>query len=960
LNDAMILLSLAATLASLLIATPVSSADSPDRQLDRLHPAAISLSGKWSFRLDPDSVGKRDRWFSADTTFPEHIQVPGCWDAQGKGTPGAITTVANADDTQPHVRAISAYNGEAWYKRTFRVPESWRGRVVWLNVGGVNDRAEVWVNGRPAGAHDGYCTGFKLDITDLVSPGSASDCTILVSNAPRPEGNLEGCFDFYTNWGGIYRDVWLESTAATWIDRLRATPELASSAVRVHARVMGKHRIDQDMTVRFSVIASGGKKAIAVLDKQLPRGSDSAEIEASIPVKDAKLWSPESPYLYRVRVQLLSGAQVVDSVVDRFGMRDIRIEGKHILLNGKRIFLRGYGTDGIYPLTISPPASKEFYLHELGAARSYGFNFARQHTWIPLPEHLDAADEVGMLVQMEMPTGLHPIDKPTPFLEKLWRDELGRVLEANADHPSWIILSMGNELGDALKDAHAQKTYYGLTKMARNLDPSRIVIVTSGSTTPLPAEEPFYSRGIYGIEPLVSPAKGIAGWVAGHDRPYVWHEMGYYASYPNPELRAKYKGGMIPFWLDEAIRVAKEKGFLDRLPTYVRNSVRLQQICLKWHMELARKVPELAGFEWWTFKDNSWPTEGITDDFTDHKPGVDVEAVRRLNSDTVLLLEEEPRTARAGEKLRVNAEVSHFASQPFRTATLRWELRSGSEAVEHGSVPGLDVDVYGLSSLASLELTMPSPSAPAKYMLHLELSEGRRGIENEWPVWVFPKARQLPAKAAIYDPTNRLGSPFGVLRIDSIDKADDVSVLISTALSKEVIDFADRGGRVLLISRKSLTGLAERECAHDSPDIPYPLYFAPTYWGAPYAPGGGNLGTVISNSKALGSFPHEGFCDLQFLDLLHGVARADLDALPVRIEPIIRSITDWRLGANAAYLYEARVGKGALLVTTLNFEQTLAENRPEAEWLLQEMADYCASDAFDPQVALPVDWLRKR
>ena len=955
----MILLSLGAAFASLLIVTPTASAASPDRQLDRLHPGAVSLSGRWSFKLDPESIGKRDQWFTPGAAFPEHIQVPGCWDAQGKGIPGAITTVANADDTQPHVRAISAYNGEAWYKRTFRVPESWRGRVTWLNVGGVNDRAEVWINGRPAGAHDGYCTGFKLDITDLLIAGSDNDCTILVSNAPRPEGNLEGCFDFYTNWGGIYRDVWLESTSTTWVDRVRVIPELATGSVRVRACVKGKDPAGRDMSVRFSVIPSGGSKTVAECDRELRCDADSVEIEAVIPINDAKLWSPESPYLYRIRVQLMSGGKVIDSVVDRFGMRQIRVEGKHILLNGKRIFLRGYGTDAIYPLTISPPASREFYLRELRAAKSYGFNFARQHTWMPLPEHLDAADEVGILVQAEMPTGLHPIAKPSPFLGSLWRDELRRVIETNADHPSWIILSMGNELGDALNDPDVQKTYYGLTKMARSLDPSRIVIVTSGSTTPLPPEEPFYSRGIYGIEPLVSPAKGIAGWVAGHDRPYVWHEMGYYASYPNPELRAKYKGGMIPFWLDEAIRVAKEKGFLDRLPTYVRNSVRLQQICLKWHMELARKVPELAGFEWWTFKDNSWPTEGITDDFTDDKPGVDVEAVRRLNSDTVLLLEEEPRTAGAGEKLRVNVEVSHFASKRFKAAILHWELRSGAEVVQQGSVPGRDVESYGLSSLAPLELTMPSPMSPAKYMLHMVLSDGRSGIENEWPVWVFPKARQLPVKTALYDPTNRLGSSPNARRVDSIDKSDGISVLISTALSREVIDFAASGGRVLLISRKDLTGLAERECAHDSPDIPYPLYFAPTYWGAPYAPGGGNLGTVIAKHKALGSFPHEGFCDLQFLNLLHGVARADLDALPVRIEPIIRSITDWRIGANAAYLYEAQLGKGGLLVTTLNFEQTLTEKRPEAQWLLQEMANYCASDAFKPQVALPLDWLRK-
>jgi hypothetical protein len=223
-------------------------------------------------------------------------------------------------------------------------------------------------------------------------------------------------------------------------------------------------------------------------------------------------------------------------------------------------------------------------------------------------------------------------------------------------------------------------------------------------------------------------------------------------------------------------------------------------------------------------------------------------------------------------------------------------------------------------------------------------------------VWVFPRPGRFPADVAVYDPFSRLKSlPFNARRTDS---APEDGIVISTALDPSVIAFAEKGGRVLLISRKDLTGLPERICKLESPDIPYSLYFAPTYWGAPYAPGGGNLGTVIRDHPALGSFPHEGLCDLQFLELLYGVNRADLDALPAKVEPIIRSITDWRIGASAGYLYEMRVGKGGLLVTTLNFEQTLACGRPDAEWLLWELLSYLASDSFHPTADLNAEYLR--
>ena len=865
--------------------------------LNRLHPGAVSLSGEWQLQLDPKSVGETERWFEGKA-FAETIKVPGCWDAQGKGIPGEITTIANADDTQPHVRTITAYNGIAWYKRSFRVPKSWQEKRVWLNIGGVNDRAKVWINGQPAGDHDGYCTGFKLDISHLVDMDSPNDCTLMVSNAPRPEGNLEGCLDFYTNWGGIYRDVWLESTETSYIDGIRITPDIATSSINVEAKVVGQHD-----GLRFTVFSQAGKRIVS---------SDSPRIAIPNPM----LWSPNSPYLYKLRAELIADGVIVDSVIERFGMREIAVKGKQIMLNGKPIFLRGYGDDCIYPITVSPPASKEHYVRELRNAKSYGFNFARHHTWIPTPEHLDAADEVGILVQMELPTGGHPFTHPSPFLAQLWNDELKRVIGANANHPSWIILSMGNELGDALNDDAVRKVYIPLVESARKLDPTRLMIVTSGSTTPLAPEEPFYSRGIYGITPMGTSANDLSGWIAGHDRPYVWHEMGYYASYPNPDLLKKYSGGAIPFWLNEAVRVAKEKGFEDRLPTYVRNSVRLQQICTKWEMELARKIP-LAGFEWWTLKDNSWAMEGITDDFTDPKPGVDIEAIRRLNSDTVLLLENEPRTARSGERLDLKVQVSNFG-EPIK-GNLHWELGK----VASGSIPQLAVDRYGLSDLASIAVDLPEVKLPAKYTLRLEFA----GSKNEWPIWVFPKAQPHPELP---------------------------NVRMSTTLSEDVISFAEKGGRVLLLSRADRTGLPERTCVKDSPDVPYPLYFAPTFWGAPDAPGGGNLGTVIADHPALGSFPHEGFCDLQFLSLLNGVGRADLDALPVKVKPIIRSITDWRIGANAAYLYEVEVGSGGMLVTTLNFEQALADKRPEAEWLLQELLNYLASDEFRPAATLDI------
>jgi len=383
--------------------------------------AATVLSGEWQFRRDPAGRGQDERWFDRSVIFPETIHVPGSWDAQGKGIPGAITTVANADDTQPHVRTVSAYNGQAWYKRNFNCPAAWRDKVLWLNIGGVNDRATVWINGQMAGAHDGYCTGFKVDITKFVNFAHPNVCAVSVSNSPRPEGNLEGCLDFYTNWGGIYRDVWLETTNQAWIEHVGATPQLADCSVRVAVRIESKNSHVEQSRLRIVIYTSDGVKVVASAEAPIDLDGRGADVALTLKISNPQLWSPTSPHLYRMRVQLLAGKQIIDSVTDRFGMRDIRVRGKQILLNGQPIFLRGYGDDCIDGLSVSPPASKEYYLRQLRRAKSYGFNFARHHTWVPLPEHFEAADEIGMLIQEELPTGLHPVDA-SPFLQQLWRD----------------------------------------------------------------------------------------------------------------------------------------------------------------------------------------------------------------------------------------------------------------------------------------------------------------------------------------------------------------------------------------------------------------------------------------------------------------------------------------------------------------------------------------------------------
>ena len=160
-------------------------------------------------------------------------------------------------------------------------------------------------------------------------------------------------------------------------------------------------------------------------------------------IPNARLWTPDTPHLYTARVKLLQGERVLDELSVRFGMREITADGRKLFLNGKPLFLAGYGDDTTYPLTGMMPWDKETYLKQLRLMRSLGFNFVRHHSCTPHDEYFEAADEVGMLVQPE--AGM-AYDKFWPKAHGLFAKEWPHIVRAFRNHPSVWAWCTGNEL----------------------------------------------------------------------------------------------------------------------------------------------------------------------------------------------------------------------------------------------------------------------------------------------------------------------------------------------------------------------------------------------------------------------------------------------------------------------------------------------------------------------------------
>ena len=211
-----------------------------------------------------------------------------------------------------------------------------------------------------------------------------------------------GCLDtldfLYVNWGGLHQPVRLEAATPTRIDDLFVVPRLANNTAEIRVAIAGPK--SRNLRVVAQVLDADGHLVKSADELIKP---DAPETVVAVLIANPKLWSPNSPHLYTARINLLADGATLDQRLVRFGMREFKVAGGKFLLNGKPIFLRGYGDDCIFPNTICPPADKDELRARLALAREYGFNFVRHHSWTPPEAYLDAADELGMMLQPEFP-----------------------------------------------------------------------------------------------------------------------------------------------------------------------------------------------------------------------------------------------------------------------------------------------------------------------------------------------------------------------------------------------------------------------------------------------------------------------------------------------------------------------------------------------------------------------------
>lgn len=452
-------------------------------------PAGDKIKTKWAETIDPNNVlpeyprpiMERSDWTNLNGLWEYSILPVG--EKEPQSFDGKILVPFAVESSLSGVQKELNKDKELWYKRTFTIPSTWKDKSVLLHFGAVDWKSEIYLNDIKIGSHTGGYTPFSFDITPYLTAGNQK--LVVKVWDPTTEGyqpvgkqhaKPEGIW--YTPVSGIWQTVWLEPVSKKYISDIKTVPNIDTKQLSFNVCTQNTNTTN---IVKITVL--DGSKTVATSKAVAGQSVD-------ISLSDIKLWSPESPFLYNVEIELYEGTKLLDKVKSYAAMRKVSMakDAMGILrmqLNNKDYFQFGPLDQGWWPDGLYTAPTDEALVYDIKKTKDFGFNMIRKHVKVEPARWYTHCDRLGILVWQDMPNG----DKSPQWQNQKYFDgkELERSIESENNYrkewreimdylisyPSIVVWVPFNEAWGQFKTAE-------IAEWTKSYDPSRLVNPASG------------------------------------------------------------------------------------------------------------------------------------------------------------------------------------------------------------------------------------------------------------------------------------------------------------------------------------------------------------------------------------------------------------------------------------------------------------------------------------------------
>ncbi|MCC5835015.1 MAG: hypothetical protein JJU20_09805 [Opitutales bacterium] len=930
----------------------------PNTATPRPNHPTLNLSGTWAFALDAADGGIREEWFRR--SLSESIQLPGSVDAQGLGHPVTLEspwtgTIFNRDyyDKDAYapyrepgnikvpffLQPETHYIGVAWYQKSIKVNDAWTGKRIRLMLERPHWETQVWIDEHEIGKGDSLSTPHEWNLGQLEA-GRSYRLTIRVDNRQHiGVGQNAHSISDHTqgNWNGIVGRMELQAIEDCRIAQLDVIPDASSLSIRVRGILQGQ---GGERTLKLKVYPKDGSTDKPLVQQSLPLTASGEitpfELELELG-PEARLWDEFDPFLYELQADCGS-----DQRTTPFGLRSVSVDGSQIAINGRKVYFRGTLDCCIFPLTGHPPMDVDSWRKILRQIQSHGLNHVRFHSWCPPEAAFDAADELGVYFQVECPTwpnvdAVLASDSPAGIgdgdpIDRWVYEESERILQAYGNHPCFVLMASGNEPGGP---NHCEYLSQWLLHF-RKRDPRRLYC--SGAGWPELAESDFHipsAPRLYqwgdGLKSRINALPPAASHdysdiIAERDAPVISHEIGQWCAYPPIYDTDKYSGHLKARSYEIYADSLQANHMGDQIRDFVRASGKLQALCYKEEIEASLRSKGQAGFQLLGLQDfpgQQTAPVGIVDAFWDNKGYLEATEMSRFCNATVPLIRLEKRVFASNETLSAALEIAHYGPEDLNEATIHWELTTPQDGVvKEGRLAAPKLLTGNLQACGSIEIDWAELPAPAQYNLSVELEGAADAIRNDWELWLYP------AKLT--------------------DEATEAPAIVRSVT--EALALLEEGKSVLCIPE---AGQIEHRVE---------LGFSSIFWNTACTQGQPphTLGILCDPvHPALEHFPTDAHSNWQWWYPIQAAEAMVLDELPPECRPVVQVIDDWFKNRRLGLILEARVGKGKLLLCSIDLlaKSDTPEQNLVCRQLLHSLKKYVQGPKFDPQIELRAEEL---